>query len=227
VQGSGSSPVSWDWEPRPTRTYAPITGDRPGRGAGHRPRSGASTGTARRRPAHLSPRGDASAERPHRSRQDHGSPHDVGRSWRQWRRARRVVGPRRIHPARTPLWPTSRIGHLQPGAGASPTSWVRTSPPAHLRSVRGRDAPRPAVAGPVAALAGAQPGPARPLRRGPPGRAEVPRFRRRRRSPAAQQRRGLRPAGHGLARLHLAHVLAPGPGLPEPELPGGSPGRSG
>ena len=55
--------------------------------------------------------------------------------------------------------------------------------------------------------------------------AERPGPRGRRRPAPAQQRRGVRPAGHGLAGLHLAHVLAPRPGLPRAQRPRRARGR--
>ncbi|CAA9360021.1 MAG: FIG01134144: hypothetical protein, partial [uncultured Frankineae bacterium] len=100
-------------------------------------------------------------------------------------------------------------GHRAPAA-------LRRAPARGLRADRGRHAGAGPVDGAQRPVARAQPRPAAPPGVRPRGRAGLPA------GPGpAQQRRGLRPPGDRLARVHLVAVLALPAGLPRPQRPPG------
>jgi hypothetical protein len=139
------------------------------------------------------------------------------------RRPRQVGGRRRgllRRGRRSPPVPRDAPG----GAPAAAPLPGRTA--GHLRPLRGRRPVRGPVAGALADLAGPQPRPARPAGGRARRRAAIPGRGGGGRSAAAEQRRGLRPPGDGLAGLHLAHVLAPRSRLPARERAGGARARA-
>ncbi|CAA9418533.1 MAG: deoxyribodipyrimidine photolyase-related protein, partial [uncultured Pseudonocardia sp.] len=103
------------------------------------------------------------------------------------------------------------------GRGPPRARALRAGAAAALRPARGRDAHRRLGDGPLAAVGAAQPRPAAPARRRPRGGGRVPHRRR-----AAAQRRGLRAAGAGVARVRLAAVPALRARLPAPQRPAGA-----
>ena len=98
------------------------------------------------------------------------------------------------------------------GRGADRAGRLPRPPARAVRHLRGRRARRRPVDGPLADLGPPQPRAARPAGRRTPGRGAAPL-----RRCAAGQRRGVRAAGDGLARLRVAPLLAPRRGLPPPQ----------
>ena len=103
--------------------------------------------------------------------------------------------------------PAAVPGH--PRRGAAAADGLPRPPAARVRAARGRDARRRPVAGALAAVGALNLGLLDPLEVVRRAERRLPRVGRGGRPPAAEQRRGLRPPGDGLARLHLAPLLAP------------------